>query len=764
MLTDTDKLGHTATNTFTPQGELQTRTDRNGVVAVTNTYDGNGRPASMGDALGNKTLFQWDSRGRRTAVTDPDGYTTAFAYDLLDRLTVVTFPDSTTIQNSYNCCTLTQTIDQKGGVIQFVYDDYNHLINKTDQTGAVVRQAYDAVGNLVSLTDPNNHTWQWQYDALNRRIKEIDPLGNQRSWTYDPMGNVASRTDGNGATTNYSYGAFNQLIQTSYPDGTSVAITYDAVGNRLTLTNSAGQWTWTYDALSRVTSELTPAASTATQFQYDNEGHRTAVIDPDGNQTSYAYDNAYRVSSITFPLGSQNLTVSYQHNGRGLVTARTLPNGVQSIYAYDSLSQTTLIQHSQSDGTVLTRLAYQYDPARNPISETSLRWDTGLAATFPYLAQYAYDARQELTSEKYSINNILNLELDYTYDPAGNRSRLVTTIPGSSDSPVTINSIYQADNQIASSVRTAPLDPTQTTTYTEDANGNLTAQAAPAGNTAYNYDFENCMTGVNLPSGMNVQFLYNGDGLRLQKTSGGGAATNYVLDQLNVLLEKNSSGVTTTRYVPTVARVVGADVRYYLEDRLGSLVALADSTQTVTDTFRNDAWGNLLAQQGSTSTPYEWVGNEAYYLNSDVGFYLLGLRFYSPLLGRFVTRDPIGFQSGDWNQYRYGWNNPLVFSDPRGTMSWYCWFNIGLAAVLGVACAAMLLSNGVNPASICVCCAAVASLGSMLNVCSQAGGAWQTVGQIVAALGGVCVAVCAFRLVGRPTLPGPQPFCGGGGI
>jgi RHS repeat-associated protein len=529
-----------------------------------------------------------------------------------------------------------------------------------------VQQAYDAVGNLASMTDPNSHTWQWQFDALNRRVKEIDPLGNQRSWTYDPVGNIASRTDDNGATTNYAYDAFNRLLQTSYPDGTSVTSTYDPVGNRLTLTSSAGQWTWTYDALSRITSELTPAAATASQYQYDNDGHRTAVIDPDGNQTSYVYDNAYRVTSIAFPVGTQNLTATYQYNGRGLVTARTLPNGVQSSYNYDSLGRTTLILHSQSGGTVIERLAYQYDAAGNPTNETSLRWDTSLGTTFPYQAQYAYDARQELTSEKYYLNNTFNLELDYTYDPAGNRSRLVTTIPSTSNSPVTINSTYQADNQIASSVRTAPLDPTQTTNYAEDGNGNLTAQTAPSGNTAYNYDFENRLTKANLPSGANVQFVYNGDGLRLQKTGIGGVVTNYVLDQLNVLLEKNSSGVTTTRYVPAVARIVGTDVRYYLEDRLGSLVALVDSTQTVTDTFRYDAWGNLLAQQGSTSTPYQWVGNDGYYLNANVGFYLLGLRFYSQTLERFITRDPRVVGLSDPNLYRYVSNNAANLIDPKG--------------------------------------------------------------------------------------------------
>jgi len=76
-----------------------------------------------------------------------------------------------------------------------------------------------------------------------------------------------------------------------------------------------------------------------------------------------------------------------------------------------------------------------------------------------------------------------------------------------------------------------------------------------------------------------------------------------------------------------------------------------------------------LAQQGSTSTPYQWIGNEGYYLNADVGFYLLGVRFYSPILGRFITRDPLGFYDAQPNHYCYVLNQTTVASDPSGKVS-----------------------------------------------------------------------------------------------
>lgn len=668
VLTWTDKLGHTASYTYSSLGQLLTMTDRNGITAATNTYGPTGRIAATADALGDTTKFAWDSRGRRTQFTDPAGNTASFTYDLLDRVTAITFPDQTSVQNAYNCCQRTQFTDQLNHVTKFVYDDLGRLIQTTDPTGAGTNQAYDAVGNRISLTDPDSHTWQWQYDALDRRTTQLDPLHDQETWSYDAVGNVIKRVDGNNTATTYTYDALDRMAQVAYPDGSTVSMTYDGVGNRLTAANALGLWAWAYDANGRVTGAQSPTASGTTQYQYDNEGHRTQLNDPDGNAITTAYDHAYRVASVGFPVNGQTETASYQRDPRGLATRRTLPNGVVSTYGYDALGRMTSIQHAQSGGTTLFSFAYQYDGAGNPTQETSQRWDTGLGAAVAYQANYAHDARHQLTTEKYYQAGSFALELDYTYDLVGNRTKLVTTDPTTADSPVNVTSTYSADNQVAQAVRTSPLDPTQTTIYAEDGNGSLTQAANSAtGTTAYAYDFERRLTRVDLPNGTAAQFAYDPYGLRARKTGTSGAVTNYVLDGLQVLLEKGSTGTTQVRYAPGLARVAGSTASYYLEDRLGSVVGLTDASQNVTNTFRYDAWGNLLRHQGSTAEAYQWVGGEGYYLNPDTELYLLGLRHYSPATERFLTRDPIGF-SGGANLYGYVGNSPTNYTDPYGLL------------------------------------------------------------------------------------------------
>ncbi len=198
-----------------------------------------------------------------------------------------------------------------------------------------------------------------------------------------------------------------------------------------------------------------------------------------------------------------------------------------------------------------------------------------------------------------------------------------------------------------------------------------------------------------------MQFAYDANGLRARKTATSGAVTNYILDGLQALLEKDGTGATQVRYAPGLARIASGSVGYYLEDRLGSVVGLTGSNQNMTDTFRYDAWGNLLQQQGMTNPAYQWVGEQGYYLNPDAGLYLLGLRYYSPGTARFLTRDPLGF-SGGVNQYRYIENNPINFQDPSGLQTGL------LEAPAAVGVGEVVVSNPVIAAGCTVIAAGVA--------------------------------------------------------
>ncbi len=75
------------------------------------------------------------------------------------------------------------------------------------------------------------------------------------------------------------------------------------------------------------------------------------------------------------------------------------------------------------------------------------------------------------------------------------------------------------------------------------------------------------------------------------------------------------------------------------------------------------------------------AGNEYFFTarryEAKSGLYYYRARFYSPVLGRFLQPDPIGYGDG-LNIYAYCKNNPVNFVDPTGKF-----WHIGIAALVG---------------------------------------------------------------------------------
>jgi RHS repeat-associated protein len=108
---------------------------------------------------------------------------------------------------------------------------------------------------------------------------------------------------------------------------------------------------------------------------------------------------------------------------------------------------------------------------------------------------------------------------------------------------------------------------------------------------------------------------------------------------------------------------------FYHYDGLGSTKALTDANQNIQNTTKYDAWGNILQSSGTITNPYLYVGELGYYGDGDAGMYLLTQRWYNPVIGRFVVRDPLQRreeESSSSGLYLYSANNPVNFYDPLG--------------------------------------------------------------------------------------------------
>jgi RHS repeat-associated protein len=77
-----------------------------------------------------------------------------------------------------------------------------------------------------------------------------------------------------------------------------------------------------------------------------------------------------------------------------------------------------------------------------------------------------------------------------------------------------------------------------------------------------------------------------------------------------------------------------------------------------------DPFGNLVTETNATNGDrFKFAGME---YDSATGLYYDHARYYDATIGRFVSQDPIAFEAGDTNRYRYVQNCPTTQADTSG--------------------------------------------------------------------------------------------------
>ena len=103
---------------------------------------------------------------------------------------------------------------------------------------------------------------------------------------------------------------------------------------------------------------------------------------------------------------------------------------------------------------------------------------------------------------------------------------------------------------------------------------------------------------------------------------------------------------------------------YPCYDANGNISDYVDTSGTVVAHREYDAYGNTLAVSGSMANDFSfWFSTK--YLDQETGLYYYGYRYYDPVTGRWLSRDPI-HERGGINLYTFVKNDPVDKIDPRG--------------------------------------------------------------------------------------------------
>ncbi len=110
----------------------------------------------------------------------------------------------------------------------------------------------------------------------------------------------------------------------------------------------------------------------------------------------------------------------------------------------------------------------------------------------------------------------------------------------------------------------------------------------------------------------------------------------------------------------------GESFYFYLNDHLGTPQKVVGRNGVVVWAAEFEAFGKANVTVNSIDNPLRFPGQ---YFDKETQTHYNFHRDYDPVLGQYLTEDPIGFTAGDENLYRYVQNNPVNLIDPTGKLT-----------------------------------------------------------------------------------------------
>ena len=417
-------------------------------------------------------------------------------------------------------------------------------------------------------------------------------------------------------------------------------LAYDFVGNvieRAHVHQAAGKalqmeiYKYTYDHAGRL---LT------TTYKLNEEAEMTLV--------NNVYDELGRLKTDRRN-GNAKLKTDYKYNVRSWTKSITSPLFSQTLYYNDK----------RGSGTLNT-------PTYNG-NISGMDWTDGKGYNF------TYDHLSRLTNAGYLENNVggTKFNTSYSYDKHGN----MLTLSRYGNQAIAIdnltftyqgNQLMRTDDTGVDSTIAGSMDFKNGTNtgddYAYDGNGNLTKDLNK-NIVDIQYNVLNLPSKVTFGDGNSVSYMYAADGRKLQTVhtiNGITTTTDYVG---NMIYE---NGTLKRILVDGILYIENDAYYFYIQDHLGNNRVVVKEDGTVVQANDYYPYGANFAESTATDAqPYKYNGKELD-IKGGLNVYDYGARHYDPVLGRFMTMDPMVEKYYSWSPYAYCLNNPLKYIDSDG--------------------------------------------------------------------------------------------------
>ncbi len=658
------------------------------------SYHGNG-VAGAGqvdvrtDPGGAEHHFDYDLMGRVTDETGSGTYPVSYAYDGYGQMTGLTTyqsvgggGDTTTWQYEASSGLMTNKVYASGPPVGYTYNDLGQVAARTSGRGITTTYGYNSAGDLTSVSydDGVTPTVAYGHDRAGRRTSVIDAAGT-RGISLAADGTPGTEGIGGGILSGVGIlrdrdGLGRALATGAFLDGGAIPVGtlsrhYRADGRLMDIGGTGyGSALVGYQAGSDRVGAVMLNGGMTRLFGYDGAGRLTGVLQraPDWRtlvRHDYNIDSAGRRDRDDREDGTH---WEYGYNDRGEVTSgkrkfdeATFMPGSWFEYDFDDIGNRTEARRggNLSGGDWES----EFDTIDNPLNQIGSRsnpsdeWITGEAteAAEVKVNGAVADRHGKFFWKKIPTDNVggpvaLGVDIEARLAGAGPQGQDIVT----SDSGTR-------------------LIPGATESLGHDADGNLTSDDL----WSYEWDAENRLRTVtanpSLPEANRVRltFDYDAQWRRIQKTverrQGGAwvetARTKFVWDDWHLIaeLDARNGDAPTRSYVwgPDISGAIGGAggvgglllVRdlaagavyapcYDGNGNVVALVAMDGSLQTVAR-YEYGPFGEPLRATGPAAgkCPFRFSSK---YTDEETGLLYYGYRYYNPVLGRWISRDPLG--------------------------------------------------------------------------------------------------------------------------
>lgn len=385
----------------------------------------------------------------------------------------------------------------------------------------------------------------------------------------------------------------------------------------------------------------------------------------------FEYDENFWPEVQTVTAGAASSVATYHYDVDGLVEDVLI--GAQT---YDlTPNATTGLLTATSLGSLTTSASYN---AFAELDSTRARF----GAASLYAAQYARDGLGRITRWTETVGGTVR-DRGFYYDPLGR----LTDVRDSVAHEVLEHYVYgvnsNRDSAFVFGAQRASHPDVQdrlldegSATYSYTGNGERLQRIDGAASQTTTYDALGNLRTVDLEGGTQITYVVDGRNRRVGRKVNGAWTHRWLYQNaLSVVAELDGTGALKKRFVyasrghvpdvMVVKNASGPDSTYRLiTDHLGSVRLVVNvATGAVVQRLSYDAWGNVTEDTNEGFQPFGYAGG---LYDPETGLVRFGARDYDAKVGRWLSKDPIGFGGGGSNLFGYVEAHPIGRTDPEG--------------------------------------------------------------------------------------------------